>query len=157
MRLYIKLKTNTTECTFSPRRIERIENYVNRVRSQARSCGADTYPAAPAVTWNQKLYLAAQTHSSDMAENNFFNHKNLQGLSPSDRVSNENYKWKSVAENIAGGTDTPEQTIEQWLSSPGHCYNLMNSSHTQIALACKRNNISDYRIYWTMILASPNS
>ena len=90
-----------------------------------------------------------------MADNNFLTHDGSHGLILGERVANEGYDWKSVAENIAGGTDTPEQTIEFWLSSPGHCQNLMNAIHTQFGLACTRNNISDYRIYWTMVLASP--
>lgn len=146
----------TSECEFNERRIQRVSNYLNKIRSSKRLCGSENYPAVPAINWNHNLYIAAKSHSDDMAENNFFNHKNSRGLSPSDRVTNADYDWRSVAENIAGGENTPEQTFEQWLASPGHCHNLMSSSHTEFALACTRNNISDYRIYWTLVLASPD-
>ena len=90
-----------------------------------------------------------------MAEYNFFDHKGSSGSSASERLSATGYNWKTVAENIAGGTDTPEQTIDQWIVNTNHCHNIMNKAHTEIGLACTRNNLSDYRIYWTLVLASP--
>lgn len=146
----------TSECDFSQHRVQRVSKYLNNIRSIEQQCGSNTYPPAPIITWNDKLANAAKIHSDDMAENNFFNHQGSHSLLPKDRVSNANYHWKTVAENIAGGTDTPEQAIEQWLASPGHCHNIMNPIHTEFALACTRNNLSDYRIYWTLVLASPD-
>jgi len=146
----------TSECEFSDRRIQRVSSYLNQIRSTEQQCGNTPYNQAPTIKWNSKLATAAKVHSDDMAENNLFNHEGSHGLLPRDRVSNAGYDWKTTAENIAGGADTPEQVIEQWLASPGHCHNIMNSSHTEFALACTRNNISDYRIYWTLVLASPN-
>ncbi|MFK8027863.1 MAG: CAP domain-containing protein [Gammaproteobacteria bacterium] len=150
-----KAAPKTSECEFSELRIRRVVNYINSLRAQARSCGNKSYSATGNIKWNNKLSVAALSHSNDMAQNNFFGHKGSSGLNANDRVSNEGYNWKTVAENIAGGTDTPEQTIDQWVISPGHCHNLMNNAHTDIGLACTRNNIADYRIYWTLVLASP--
>jgi uncharacterized protein YkwD len=152
-----KAAPKTSECEFSELRIQRVVNYINALRSQPRSCGNKSYPTAPEIKWSTKLSAAAASHSDDMANNNFFSHKGSLGLIASDRVSNAGYDWKTVAENIAGGTDTPEQTIDQWLASSGHCHNLMNNMHTEIGLACTRNNLSDYRIYWTLVLASSSS
>jgi uncharacterized protein YkwD len=152
-----KAAAKTSECEFNELRIRRVVNYINAVRSQPRVCGGKSYPATTGIVWNNKLYIAAVSHSDDMADNNFFNHKGSLGLITSDRVSNAGYDWETVAENIAGSIDTPEQTIDQWVVSPGHCHNLMNSTHTEVGLACTRNNLSDYRIYWTLVLASSNS
>lgn len=151
-----KAPPKTSECEFSELRIQRVVNYINALRTQSRMCGNKSYPAAPEIQWNNQLFAAAVSHSDDMADNNFFNHKGSLGLIASDRVSNVGYDWKTVAENIAGGTDTPEQTIDQWVISSGHCHNMMNNAHTEIGLACTRNNLSDYRIYWTLVLASSN-
>ena len=150
-----KAPPKTSECTFSELRIQRVVNYINTLRAQPRMCGNKAYSASTKIKWNNKLSIAADSHSDDMANLNFFNHKGSLGLNTGDRVSNADYDWKTVAENIAGGTDTPEQTIDQWIISPGHCHNLMNNAHTEIGLACTRNNLSDYRIYWTLVLASP--
>ncbi|MDW3094437.1 MAG: CAP domain-containing protein [Gammaproteobacteria bacterium] len=146
----------TSQCDFSELRIQRVLGYINALRSQSRVCSEKSHPAAPALTWNNKLSLAALTHSNDMAKNNFFDHNSSLGLSASERVSNTGYNWKTVAENIAAGTDTPEQTLDQWMTSPEHCHNIMNSAHKEIGLACTRNNLSDFRVYWTLVLASPN-
>ena len=152
-----KAPAKTSECEFSQLRIKRVVNYINMLRAQPRTCGNKSYPAAPAIKWSNKLSAAAVSHSEDMANNNFFHHKGSLGLIASDRVSNAGYDWRTVAENIAGGTDTPEQTIDQWIISPGHCHNLMNNEHAEIGLACTRNNLSDYRIYWALVLASSRS
>ena len=150
-----KAPPKTSECEFNELRVKRVVNYINRIRSESRSCGGKQYPAAPKITWSGTLSMAANSHSDDMADNNFFDHEGSSGLSASERLSATGYDWKTVAENISAGTDTPEQTIEQWMLSAGHCHNMMNSAHTEIGLACTRNNLSDYRIYWTLVLASP--
>ncbi|MFK7795505.1 MAG: CAP domain-containing protein [Gammaproteobacteria bacterium] len=152
-----KAPPKTSECDFNQLRVKRVVNYINALRSQPRMCGNKSHSPASKIKWNDKLANASVLHSDDMANNNFFSHKGTLGLIASDRVSNAGYDWKSVAENIAAGTDTPEQTIDQWVISPGHCHNLMNDLHTEIGLACTRNNLSDYRIYWTLILASSSS
>ncbi len=152
-----KTPAKTSECEFSQLRIQRVVKYINAMRAQPRVCGDKAYSSAPEIKWSNQLANAAVSHSDDMANNNFFNHKGTLGLIASDRVSNAGYNWKTVAENIAAGTDTPEQTIDQWVISAGHCHNLMNHLHTDIGLACIRNNLSDYRIYWTLILASSSS
>lgn len=152
-----KAPAKTSECEFNKLRIQRVVNYINVLRAQPRVCGNKSYPAAPAIKWNKQLSVAAVSHSDDMANNDFFNHKGSLGLIASDRVSNSGYDWKTVAENIAGGTNTPEQTIDQWIASAGHCHNLMNNAHTEIGLACTRNNLSNYRVYWTLVLASSSS
>lgn len=144
----------TSECKFNALRMQRVQKYINRVRTSATVCGNKSYPAVAAIQWNHQLFQAAQTHSDDMAQNNFLAHQGTRGLLPRDRVSNAGYDWTRVAENIAGGLETPEQTIDQWLASKEHCENIMNPSHKEFAMACTRNNIADYRIYWTLILAS---
>lgn len=144
-----------SQCEFNELRIHRVIQYLNAYRSQHRSCGDTVYPHATALSWNKQLAAAALVHSKHMAQGNFLNHKDTMGLVPADRVSNAGYRWKTVAENIAGGTETPEQTIDLWMNSSGHCQNIMNTAHTQIGLACAENPASDYRIYWTLVLASP--
>lgn len=152
-----KAAPKTSECEFNDLRIQRVTNFINRIRAENQKCGETPYSAVATIKWNNQLSTAAKHHSDDMADKNFLNHQGPLGNSPSDRVSNAGYKWKTVAENIAGGADTPEHVIEQWLASPGHCHNLMNPAHIEFALACTRNNLSDFRIYWTLVLASPES
>lgn len=145
----------TSQCEFNEFRIKRVIKYINDYRASPRACGGKTYPAATAVTWNTHLEKAALNHSQDMAKNNFFSHEGSTGSSVGDRAEQAKYKWQTVAENISAGTETPEQTIDRWIASPGHCYNIMNNAHIEIGMSCVINPLSDYQVYWTLVLASP--
>src|SRR6478736_5570338 len=53
---------------------EAILQQVNAVRARGFNCGGQSYGAARAVAWNDRLVAAAFGHSSDMAERNYFDH-----------------------------------------------------------------------------------
>ena len=144
----------TGKCDNNQLRVERIIKYINRARAVKRQCGDKSYAAAPAIGWNIKLFAAASLHSNDMAENNFFSHTGSNNSTTGERVTDVYYDWKAVAENISAGTITPEQTIDRWLASPGHCHNLMNPVYVEIGLACTINPDTEYEIYWTLVLAA---
>jgi len=127
---------------------------INAARATARSCGDTLFEAAPPVTWNSKLAAAAQIHSNDMAQFNFFSHTGSDGASVSQRVDNQQYTWRTVGENIAAGQPTTEIVIDAWLDSPGHCKNIMNPNFEETAVVCVENTGSQYRQYWTNVLAT---
>ncbi|THB69581.1 MAG: CAP domain-containing protein [Gammaproteobacteria bacterium] len=134
---------------------QEILEQVNQARSEARYCGEDYYPAVSAVTWNCKLEDAAQLHTDDMIENNFFSHTGSDGLSVANRVINQGYYYYYVGENIAAGQMTVESVMEAWLNSPGHCANIMRSNYTEVAVVYETSSQTDYYIYWTQVFASP--
>lgn len=143
----------SNKCEATDFRTDRIIKYLNQIRANAQVCGEKPYPPATAVVWSKQLFNAAKSHSRDMASNDFLNHLGSDDSNVSARVSNQNYQWNTVAENISGGTDTPEQTLESWMNSPGHCRNLMNPRYNQIGMSCAVNVHSEYGIYWTIVLA----
>jgi uncharacterized protein YkwD len=59
----------------------------------------------PPLAMNAKLLATARKHSEDMFTNNFFQHINLKGKGPLDRILAGGYKWYAAAENIAMGSD----------------------------------------------------
>lgn len=128
---------------------------INQARSSARSCGSTAYPAAAPVTWNDKLFDAAASHSADMANNNYFSHTSLDGRSAGQRISSAGYNWSSYGENIAAGQNSASSVMAAWMSSPGHCANIMGANFTEVGVACVINNSSTYRLYWTMDLGKP--
>ena len=129
---------------------------VNAYRAAGATCGArGSFAPAGALTWNAQLTSAAYGHSSDMAANNYFSHTSLDGRSMVDRINATGYDWSTVGENIAGGYGTMQQVVDGWMSSDGHCANLMNPRFTEMGLACARNASSTYRIYWTQNLGRP--
>ena len=129
---------------------------VNQQRAAGATCGArGSFAPAAALALNARLGVAAYRHSRDMADNNYFSHDSLDGRSMVDRINATGYTWSTVGENIAAGYDSVQGVVNGWMASDGHCANLMNPRFTEFALACARNEASQYRIYWTQNLGRP--
>ncbi len=138
---------------------------INNVRATARTCGSQGfYNAVPALSWNDNLYKTSLEHSQDMATTNTFAHTGsntlsdltAQGLSLGhgstlgDRIDYNGYtSWRALGENIAAGNSTTEATIAQWISSDGHCANMMSPSFTEVGMSHAQNSSSTYTHYWT--------
>lgn len=90
------------------------------------------------MTWNATLETAAQTHTRDMANNNYFDHKDRTGGTPGDRAELAGYIAQQIGENIAAGLDTPRKVVDGWLASPGHCANIMNPQFRELGAAYDR-------------------
>lgn len=118
-------------------------------------CGALAMPAAPPLGWDGRLFGAAVAHARDMATRNYFSHTGLDGRAVAQRVSAEGYDWRSVGENLAAGERTIDGVIAGWLSSPGHCSNLMSRDFAAFGVSCVQREGSAYGHYWTMVLARP--
>lgn len=127
---------------------------VNQARSEGRSCGSEgTFgPAAP-LGWNDLLGHAAQVHAEDMARNDFMGHTGSDGSSAADRVSRAGYDWTAVGENVAAGQSSPQQVMASWLSSPGHCANIMNPAYEHMGIG--RAQGGSYGVYWAQTFARP--
>ncbi|WP_311568230.1 CAP domain-containing protein [Photobacterium arenosum] len=128
---------------------------VNAARAQGQTCGSTWMPAVGPLTWDATLEHTAYLHSSDMANYDYFSHTGLDKSSPSQRVTEQGYNWKTVGENIAAGQKTVSAVMQGWLKSEGHCKNIMNGSFTQMGAASDTNSGSTYGIYWTQVFASP--
>ena len=122
---------------------------LNEARQQSRNCGEEFYTAAPPLRWEDKLATAAKKHSQDMADKNYFSHISLDNRSPGDRVTAEGYIWQTNAENIAWGKDNYSGTLNEWLASPGHCKNIMDTDFKEFGAGYGHNANSDYVHYWT--------
>lgn len=127
----------------------------NAARAKARSCGSKRYAAAPPLAWSAALADAARAHSDDMAKNNYFAHEAKDGTRAAERAQQAGYRWKRVGENIAAGQDSAKNVVEGWLSSPGHCANLMHPDFREMGAAYAINDKSDLLIYWTQVFGTP--
>ena len=131
-------------------------NAVNDFRSQTRVCGAlGSFPAVPALSWDCKLEAAALGHSMDMANKDFFSHTGTGGTSPGDRATAAGYRWSAWGENIAAGYGSVGAVMDGWISSQGHCANMMSPNFTELGAAKFTNPSSTYRIYWTQAFGRP--
>jgi uncharacterized protein YkwD len=121
---------------------------VNQARAQARVCGTQSFAAAPALVWDDRLGKAAQGHSTDMAVNNYFSHTSLDGRTFVDRVKAQGYtSFSSLGENIAAGQPTAAQVVNAWLKSPGHCKNIMNPKFRDLGVGHATGGT--FGVYWT--------
>ncbi|MGW7070620.1 sigma-70 family RNA polymerase sigma factor [Streptomyces sp. NPDC054855] len=92
------------------------------------------------LTLNSKLDDAAQGHSDDMAERDFFDHTNPDGEDPGDRVTAAGYKWTTYGENIAAGQRTPAAVMDSWMNSSGHRANILNCSFKEIGVGYRQGS-----------------
>jgi uncharacterized protein YkwD len=130
---------------------------LNQVRASGANCGSEgVFPAAAAVVWNDRLTIAADGHSRDMAAKNYFSHTSADGRTLSARVDAAGYLWSGLGENIAAGYPGIASVMDGWIGSPGHCANLMNAGFSEVGVACVPGTAgSTYSTYWTMDLGKP--
>jgi uncharacterized protein YkwD len=109
------------------------------------------------VTLSNTLDGVAFGHADDMATNNYFEHEDLHGKSPSDRVRATGYQEKLVGENIAYGPKSVDEVVQGWLDSPGHCENIMDSRFVEMGLGYAKSHDSKHALYWVQVLATPRN
>ncbi|WP_246256792.1 CAP domain-containing protein [Amycolatopsis anabasis] len=107
---------------------------VNTERAKA-GCGA--------LSADDRLTAAAQGHSDDMAERNYFSHTTPDGVTFDQRIKKAGYP-SPAAENIAKGSATAEQTMRMWMNSDGHRRNILNCSFKKLGVGVTKDGW-----YWT--------
>ena len=137
--------------------LSQVLDLVNSARAQGRNCGSEFFPAAPPVTWDERIQNAAQSHSEDMALNENFSHTGTDGSNAGDRLLIENYNWNTWGENILVGLDDPSDAIDTWIGSIGHCSIIMNSSLRQVGAGVAMGSFQgSIESYWTLLFATEN-
>ncbi|CAG7657436.1 CAP-associated domain-containing protein [Paenibacillus allorhizosphaerae] len=81
-----------------------------------------------AFAWDDAAAETARQHSADMAANNYFDHTNLSGQSPFDRMKQNDIKYRTAAENIAAGQSSAIFAHHGWMNSEGHRKNLLGDT-----------------------------
>jgi uncharacterized protein YkwD len=112
---------------------------VNAIRQKGCRCGNKNYPAAPALTWNNRLELASNNHAVDMNTNRYFKHNSRNGDGFAERISAAGYNWSRVGENIANGQRSVSEVVTAWRKSPSHCKNMMKAEYKEMGVARSGN------------------
>lgn len=102
---------------------------VNRVRAEGAVCDGVLQAPAPLLSRDVLLEHSARLHSLDMAEQRYLSHESLDGRTLGDRVAAVGYTGSPIGENIAQGQGSVDEVMNGWMSSPGHCLNIMNPSY----------------------------
>ena len=121
---------------------------LNKIRAVGRNCGDMYYPAAPPLVINNRLVEAAKNHSLDMSKHNFIGHISTNGDSLVERLAKVNYAWRAIGENVAHNQRNIDEVLGDWLSSAGHCSNMMSIEYNQTGVA-------QQNWYWTQVYAAP--
>jgi uncharacterized protein YkwD len=72
------------------------------------------------LTWDEHVKETARKHSTDMAESNYFDHINLEGQTPFDRMLEDDIIFTLAGENIASGQFSSIFAHEGLMNSLGH-------------------------------------
>jgi uncharacterized protein YkwD len=132
-----------------------ILDLVNAARAAGRHCGGQYFAAAGPLALDPALMRAALEHSRDMAAHDAFDHRGHDGSTPSVRVERAGFgTHRMVGENIAAGAMTPDQVMEGWLASPGHCENIMDGRFTLLGIAYAENLRTRSGVFWTQDFAA---
>ncbi len=99
-----------------------------------------------AMHTDNRLIAAAQKHSADMANRNYFSHTNPEGQDFAARITAEGYDQPG-GENIAAGQSSAEQVMAAWMESSGHKANILNCNFKAIGVGLGTGG--EYGHYWT--------
>jgi uncharacterized protein YkwD len=113
------------------------DEVVDLVNGERARAGCDP------LTMDPKLAQAAQDHSTDMAERDYFDHTTPEGLTFADRIVNAGYPTPG-AENIAVGQQNADQVMDGWMNSDGHRANILNCDLKSIGVG-----LAEDGMYWT--------
>ena len=130
---------------------------VNDVRAHGTRCGERPFAPAPPLALSVTLANVAFGHAADMAEHDYFEHRDLNGKSPADRVRAVGYREKLVGENIAYGPKSVEEVVQGWLDSPGHCENIMDPRFAEMGIAFVAGRSGRHGLYWVQVFAEPQA
>ena len=98
----------------------------------------------------ERARTSAYKHSADMAENGYFDHQNLKGELPWDRMDKEGISWGYCGENIAAGHICPYTMNDAWYNSTtGHREAMLEESFDYVGIGVAYSEASPYRTYGT--------
>jgi len=96
----------------------------------------------PVLTWDQHVQSTARKHSTDMAVNHYFDHTNLKGQSPFDRMAADHIVFHLAGENLAYGQFSSIFAHEGLMNSLGHRENILRQGYTYLGVGVAFNNES---------------
>jgi uncharacterized YkwD family protein len=100
-----------------------------------------------ALSMDSALTKTATLKSQDMAKLGYFDHTSPTYGSPFDMMKQFGITYRAAGENIAMGQTSPQQVMQDWMNSPGHRANILNSSFTKLGVGIAQNSNGQY--YWT--------
>jgi uncharacterized protein YkwD len=107
-----------------------------------------------AVTVDPALMKLAAEQANAMASRDRLDHDVGRGFSQ--RIAGSGYDAKAAYENIGAGYHTLAEAFSGWRGSPGHRANMLKRDVNHIGIAAAYSPRSKYKVFWALILASPD-
>ena len=122
---------------------EDAEDVVEMVSRYRHEHGLSTVKVDPNLT------AFAQRQAKAMAASGIMDH-NIAG---SFAYRSSEAHLGMASENIAAGSKTWAETFRLWRNSPDHNANLLQSRADSVGVAVSRNNHTQYKTFWAMVIA----
>lgn len=90
---------------------------------------------------HSNLTKMAKDKAINMYHSKYFSHMSPQFGSPFDMMDSYNITYEYAGENLAKGQRTASEVVKDWMDSPGHRSNILNSHYTLIG-------VGYYNGYW---------
>ncbi|WP_236016541.1 CAP domain-containing protein [Salipiger abyssi] len=119
--------------------------------AQAATPSLNAYRAANGLSGLSRsaaLQRAAESHARDMERMGDMTHTGSDGSSVGDRVKQQGYRFRRVAENIAETGRGADRVMELWIASAPHRKNMLLPDVTQYGLAQSGD-------YWALVVGRP--
>lgn len=92
----------------------------------------------PPLRTNDTLTQLAEFYACRLIEGDFFNHTDpFDGSTVDRRASDFGYPFIKIGENLAAGQRDIDQTVAEWMNSPGHKANILDAAFTELGVAVK--------------------
>lgn len=89
----------------------------------------------PLLKENKILDAMADKKVQDMFEKQYFAHKSPSGVGVDNLAEKFGYKFIAIGENLAlGNFENDEILVQDWMNSPGHRANILNSRYQEIGI-----------------------
>jgi len=116
--------------------------------------GYRTNNGLAAVTLDPELTRLAEAQAAIMAKRDRLDHN--AGKPFVVRLKASGYDAKLAAENIGAGYHTLAEAFSGWRDSPPHRANMLLKGATRMGIAAIYTPMSQYKVYWALILAAPD-
>lgn len=103
----------------------------------------------PALAIDEDLVEAAQSHSADMAQHDYFSHTGRNNSSFAERLLSAGFTGAPGGENIAAGYPSAADVMAGWMDSEGHRANILRCGFRTIGVGYATESSSKYFHYWT--------
>lgn len=103
----------------------------------------------PLLSWSSTAAKAARKHSIDMAKQGYFDHYNLNGKSPGDRLREEGINYSNIGENIITGYGGAIISTHAWYNTPEHRENILNKNYNSLGVGFTYQEDRNFKTYIT--------